>query len=120
MDVKYVSIGISLLILLFVIELIRREKLTFQYALSWLVASTLALGLSIFDRLLFGISDFFGFALPSNFIFFILLAAFVFISLLMTLFLCQQSRRNETIAQKIAVLEFQLQQLQKKDNDKDT
>ena len=118
MDVKHVAIVISLIILFFVIDLIRREKLTFQYALSWLIAAILALFLSIFDNVLLHVSKFFGFELASNFIFFALLATFVFMSLLMTLFLCQQSRRNELIAQKLAVLEFKLHQLKETEEKK--
>lgn len=112
MDVKIIAIVISLAVFFFVIDLIRREKLTFQYALSWIIAALLALFFSVFDKILFVISDFFGFELASNFVFFALLAVFVFMSLLLTIFLSQQSRRNEAIAQKLAVLEFKLHQVQ--------
>lgn len=55
-----------------------------------------------------------GFELPSNFIFFALFCVFVFLSLLLTVFLCQQNSRNDVMAQKIALLEFELKELKKK------
>ena len=114
MSIKLLTIILATLIFLIVIELIREEKLTFKYALGWLIVSILALGLTIFDHILFGVAHFFGFQLPSNFIFFTLLAVFVFLSLLLTLFLCQQNSRNDKIAQKLAVLEFELNEFKKK------
>ena len=71
--IKVISITLSFVIFLSVIELIRQEKLTFKYAAGWLFVSVLAIGLSDFDRLLFDVDQWCGFELPSNFIFFCLL-----------------------------------------------
>ncbi len=111
--VKILSIAVPLSALLLVIELIRQEKLTFKYAFGWICVSLVAIFFTIFDAVLFKIAYFFGFKLPSNFIFFSLLSVFVFLSLLMTLFLCQQNSRNDIMAQKMAVLEFEVEELKK-------
>ena len=47
---------IAVLVVLVVIELVRREKLTFKYAAGWMMASALALFFSIFDTTLFRLS----------------------------------------------------------------
>ena len=114
MTIKFIAVSLSFTIFLFVVELVRRQKLTFKYALGWLFASLVAVFFSFFEKFLFKISVWLGFELPSNFIFFILLSIFVFLSLLLTVFLCQQNSRNDRMAQKIALLEFEIQQLQKK------
>ena len=111
MPIKCLAIIISLLLMGMVIELTRREKLTFKYALSWILLSVLALFFAVFDRLLFKIAYAVGFELPSNFIFFMILAFFVLLSLFLTIFLCQQNMRNDTMAQKIGILEFELERL---------
>ncbi len=111
MLIKLLAITISMLILGMVVELVRREKLTFKYALSWMVLAGIALFFAVFDQLLFKIAYAFGFELPSNFIFFMLLAFFVFLSLFLTIFLCEQNTRNDTMAQKIGILEFELERL---------
>jgi hypothetical protein len=101
-------------IFLFVIDLVRRRRLTFKYAVAWLLVSGGAIFFAFFYRLLFALAALLGFELPSNFIFFALFCVFVFLSLLLTVFLCQQNSRNDVMAQKIALLEFELKELKKK------
>ena len=113
MEIKWLAIVVSGGVLWMVIELVRREKLTFKYALSWIVISSAGLFFAVFDHLLFRIAHACGFELPSNFIFFSLLAFFVFVSLFLTIFLCEQNNRNDTIAQKIGILEFEIERLNK-------
>jgi hypothetical protein len=105
---------LSIGVLLFVIELIRREKLTFKYAMGWLFILVLALLSAIFDEQLYRLSAWFGFKLTSNFVFFVILGGFVFLSLILTIFLCQQNSRNDAIAQKLGILEQELEELKKK------
>lgn len=116
MAIKFLTIFLSVIILFSVIELIRKEKLTFKYALGWLIVSIAAILATVFDHGLFQMARFFGFQLPSNFIFFSLLSIFVFLSLVMTIFLCQQNSRNDAMAQKIALLEFEIKELKKQNH----
>ena len=111
MNIRMLAFGISLVIFFFVVDLVRRHKLTFKYALGWLFVSAAAVFFAVFHRLLFACAAFLGFKLPSNFIFFALLCGFGFLSLLLTVFLCQQNERNDVMAQKIAILEFELNTL---------
>jgi hypothetical protein len=111
MMIKYIAVILSLLVLLLVIDLVRREKLTFKYALAWLLLAVLGVAFSIFPEPLFVLSRVCGFELPSNFIFFALLGAFVFLSLLLTVFLCQQNKRNDRMAQAIGLLELEIERL---------
>lgn len=113
MGIKWLAFILSLSIFLFVIELVRRESLTFKYAVGWLAAAALAVFFSVFHKCLFAIARFCGFELPSNFIFFALLCAFVVLGLLLTVFLCQQNNRNDKMAKKIGILEFELRELRK-------
>ncbi len=113
MSIKLLGITLAVIILSIVVELTRREKLTFKYAAIWLMVSSTAVFFAVFDELLFKIAYAFGFQLPSNFIFFVLMTAFVFITLLMTIFLCQQNRRNDKMAQRLAMLEFEVEELKK-------
>lgn len=114
MSIKTLTLILSLLMFVIVIELIRREKINFKYAFGWMIVSALAIILTVFDTVLFQTADFLGFELASNFIFFTLLAVFVFLSLLMTIFLCQQNERNDKMAQKIGMLELEVEQLKQK------
>lgn len=114
LNIKILVYVLSLLMLVMVVEMVRRGKLTFKYASGWIAVLVLAMFLAAFERLLFGISAWLGFELTSNFIFFTLLSVFVFLCLLMTIFLCQQDVRNRLMAQKLALLELELKELRKK------
>ena len=111
---KILTLTIAVIILWIVIELTRKEKLTFKYAFAWILVGLLAILGVVFDGGLFQIARWFGFQLPSNFIFFTLLTAFVFLSLMLTIFLSQQNNRNDKMAQKIAFLEYEIEELKKK------
>ncbi len=114
MPIKLLTIVLAVLLLLFVIELVRREKLTFKYAFGWILISIAAIFLAVFDNILTHLAKTLGFELASNFIFFTLLSIFIFLTLVMTIFLCQQNNRNDKMAQKIGALEFELDELKKK------
>jgi hypothetical protein len=114
MNIHILAVALSLLIFCFVVDLVRRHKLTFKYALAWLLVSGAGVFFAIFYKFLFKMAGLLGFELPSNFIFFTLFCVFVFLSLVMTVFLCQQNSRNDTMAQKIALLEFEIKQLKQK------
>ena len=111
MNIHVVAIAVSVAIFLFVIELVRQRRLTFKYAVGWLMVSAGAIFFAVFYRLLFACASLLGFELPSNFIFFALFCVFILLSLLLTVFLCQQNNRNDVMAQKIALLEFELKRL---------
>lgn len=112
MSLKYFAIVYALGILIFVVELIRREKMTFKYALTWLAICLTAIPFAVSDRVLYGVTYFAGFSLPSNFIFFLFLIFGVFLCLLLTLYANEQNKRSEILGQSIAILESRLRQLE--------
>ena len=113
MNARLLSIILAIGFLFFIIELVRREKLTFKYAAGWIVAALGGIAAAVFDQFLYGISTQLGFHLTSNFIFFITLCGLIFLSLLLTIFLCQQNSRNDRMAQKIGLLENEIEKLKK-------
>ena len=114
MNIHILAVVLSLLMLFLVVDLVRRHKLTFKYALAWLLVALTGVFFAVFYKFLFKLAGFLGFELPSNFIFFTLFCVFVFLSLVLTVFLCQQNSRNDSMAQKIALLDFEIKQLKHK------
>lgn len=113
MPVKYFVLIITLLILAAVVDSIRREKMTFKYAANWFLGGMTAILFSLNEQWIFKLSQWAGFSLPSNFIFFLLLVFVIFLSLGMTLFINEQNSRAESLAQAIAKLENEINQLKK-------
>lgn len=118
MQSKTFAIIMTGAILIYVLNLIRREKMSFKYAATWLVASLLALLFSIKEEWIQAISNAVGFALPSNFVFFLLLIFVLLFSLLLTRYINEQNNRTETLAQTIAKLDLRLNKLEKEDGKK--
>ena len=118
MQTKILSMLLSLTILVFVVELTRRERMTFKYAVGWMAVSVIAVLGALFDQWVYALARWLGFQLTSNFIFFTLLCGFVLLSLVLTLFLCQQNEHNDTIAQKIGLLEFEINKLKDQGKEK--
>jgi len=109
----------TFIILLLVIDLIRRQKMTFKYALAWLASSVLVLFFTIQDHWLNKLAAGAGFTLPSNFIFFLLLIFVIFFSLLLTIHINEQNSRAESLAQAIAKLDYRLKKLEHEGSNKE-
>lgn len=91
-----------------ILELVRREKLTFRYAFGWLAAVLGGVVIVAADQLVFRLASWLGFRLLSNFIFFCCMGMAVVLGLLLTVLLCRQDQRNHLMAKKIALLEESL------------
>jgi hypothetical protein len=113
MQARYFALIVAVVIFLFVVDLIRREKMTFRYALFWLSSCALVIILSLWEKLLWKVSALAGFELPSNFVFFLLLAFFTTVTLLLTLYINEQNSRTQSLAQSITRLEYHIKKLEK-------
>lgn len=113
MPIKYFILIITVLILAAVVDSIRREKMTFKYAVNWFLGGIAAIVFALNEQWIFKLAQWAGFSLPSNFIFFLLLVFVIFLSLRMTLFINEQNSRAEALAQAVARLENEISQLKK-------
>lgn len=111
MSARVLSLILAVIFLVLILDFVRREKLTFKYAFGWLCVTLLGILLAVFDKFLYGFSARLGFQLTSNFVFFAVCCGLIFLSLVLTIFLCQQNSRNDRIAQKMALLENEIKDL---------
>ena len=112
METKTLAILFSIVILILVIEMIRRQKMTFKYSMFWLAACVIVLFAAIYDGLIAKIAHFVGFALVSNFVFFTATIFFIILTLLLTLYVNEQNNRSETLAQAVGILECKIKKLE--------
>lgn len=111
MSVKIVALAILILLLILIIELIRREKLTFRYAIGWLCAVFGGFILILAEKPVAELASFLGFELLSNFLFFCCMGIAVILGLFLTVLLCRQAHHNECLAKKIALMEDEMEEL---------
>jgi hypothetical protein len=103
--VQVVAVIGSALLLLVILELVRRRRLLERYALLWLFSAIVLLGLAIWDELLSEVATSIGVATPVNALFF---GAFGFVLVLLLHFSLAVSRmadQTKVLAQRLALLE---------------
>ena len=103
--IQVVAVIGSALLLLVILELVRRRRLLERYALLWLFSALVLLGLAIWDELLSKVASSIGVATPVNALFFV---AFGFVLVLLLHFSLAVSRmadQTKVLAQRLALLE---------------
>jgi hypothetical protein len=112
--IQIVAILSTLVLLLVVLELVRRRRLLERYALVWLGSTLVLLGLGIWQGLLGKIADAIGVIYPPNALFVI---AFGFVLLLLLHFSTAVSRltdQTKVLAQRLALTEQRQADLEKR------
>ena len=105
---RIVSIGLSLCLLLLILELVRRKKLKEKYALLWIFSGGTILSLAIANSILNRLTNLLGITLPINTVFFFGIFFLILINLHFSLVISDLSEQNKKIAQKLALLETEL------------
>jgi hypothetical protein len=103
--IQLIAIVGSALLLLIVLELVRRKAFLERYALLWLLSAVVMLGLSLAKGVLQSVADLVGIAYPPNALF---LVAFGFVLVLLLHFSLAVSRLSDqakVLAQRMALLE---------------
>jgi hypothetical protein len=108
----FTIIGSSLLLLL-VLDLVRRRYLKERYALLWIVTGSLFLLLSIRTDLLHWISSLLGFSLPSNALFVLSYVFFLLVILGLTVVTSRLSEKNRALTQEVVLLKKRVTDLEK-------
>jgi hypothetical protein len=96
------------LILVVVIELLRRRQLRERHAVWWFVAGLLALIAGIFPATLTWAADIIGIEVPINLVFFVSIAILFLVCLQHSAELTQLESKTRTLAERVAILELRL------------
>lgn len=111
MTFQYVlAIATSLAVFFFILIMLRGEKLKERHALWWLIASFVAVVFSVFPQFLSSVSDFFGFDVPSNFLFFVSIVILFLAALQVSTELTVLEEKTRVLAEKYAQLELRFDQ----------
>jgi hypothetical protein len=112
--IQIVAILSTLVLLLIVLELVRRRRLLERYALVWLASALILLALGVWGGLLTQISEAIGIAYPPSALFVI---AFGFILVLLLHFSTAVSRltdQTKVLAQRLALMEERHRDLERR------
>jgi hypothetical protein len=109
----------ALLVLLIVFELVRRRRLEEGYSLMWLAAGLLLVVMPLARGVLDRVADLFGVAYPPSALFLVGFLAITFILLYFSTVISRLSRQNREAAQRIGLLQWRLQELEQRMQERD-
>jgi len=106
----------SIILLMIILELIRRKYLRERYSLIWIVTGALFLLLSMRVDLLERISHFLGFSVPSNALFFFGIIFLLLIVLGLSVITSRLAEKNKVLTQEVVLLKKRVDDLEKSQN----
>lgn len=109
---QVLGIGAAALVLVVVIELLRRRHLRERHAFWWFGAGVLALIAGIFPATLEWAAELVGIAVPSNLIFFLSIAVLFLVCLQHSSELTELESKTRDLAEQSALLELRVRQLE--------
>jgi len=107
---QYLSIICSILFIFFIIESIRRERITEAYSLLWLFMGGLFLFFSIWREGLNVFSTLIGIAYPPAALFVILIVSIILILIQFSIVITNQSKNVRNLTQEIGILKTLLEE----------
>ena len=102
----------SMILLLVILELIRRKYLKERYALIWLITGSLFLVLSIRVDVLSHLTRALGFSVPANALFFLGILFLILIVLGLSVITSRLTEKNGALAQELALLKKRVSDLE--------
>jgi hypothetical protein len=102
---QLVSILAAAALLLIVLELVRRRRLLERYALLWMLAGLVILGLAVWRGALEKLASLFGIIYAPNSLFFIALGFIVVLLLHFSVAVSRLTDQSKVLAQRLALLE---------------
>lgn len=112
------GIGASVLVLVIVVELLRRRRLRERHAVWWLLAGIIALVASVFPDTLSWAARLLGVEVPTNLVFFLSIAILFLVCLQSSSELTTLEDKTRTLAERVSLLELELER-SRRDPDRD-
>lgn len=102
---------LPLIIVIYVLDLLRRKKLREKYAALWLIIGFLTLILALFPYLLGMAANILGVQVPSNLLFAISIVFVLGVLLHLSVEISEVEDETRTLAEEVAILRVQVEQL---------
>lgn len=111
---KIFAIIISLTLLIFIVELVRRRKLREEYSWLWLLTGAVILILALWYDLLQGITYLIGAGLPTSTLFFLGLVFLILIAIQFSVKVSELNNQVKNLAQENGLLKNRVEELEEK------
>ena len=110
-EAQIFAVIVAVLVLLFVVELVRRRRLVERYALLWMLAACVMVLLAVWNNALNWIADLVGIASPPNALFLLGLVAIFGLLLNFSVAISRLSEETKILAQTVSRLDAETREL---------
>ncbi|MBA4246746.1 MAG: DUF2304 domain-containing protein [Microbacterium sp.] len=107
----------AVLVLVIIIEMLRRGSLRERHAIWWLLGGMIALVIGVFPSILQWTADALGVAVPTNLVFFASITVLFLAHLQHSAELTRLEAKTRTLAEKVAMLDLRLREAEDRDGD---
>jgi hypothetical protein len=114
--IQILTVCVAALLVVGVLELVRRRRLLERYALLWLLSSLVLLGLSIWRGALDRIAEQIGVAYPPNALFIVAFGFVLWMLLHFSVAVSRLSDQSKVLAQRLALLEERMRRREGEDD----
>ncbi len=111
-QIQIVAIGVSLLLFLFIMYLIRSQRLKEEYSLWWIFFSLVFILFSFWKSGLDHVAAFLGVSYPPAALFMILLMAIFLILIEYSIIISKLANKNKSLAQEIGLLKHRMRSME--------
>ena len=111
--VQVLSSILGILLIIIVVNFIRKRKLHEDYSLLWLTVSLSALILSVFSVILFKLANILGAIYPASVVFFISIIFIIILNLHFSVKITKLDKENKDLCQELALLRLKVEMLTK-------
>jgi len=112
MSVQVVGIIGAAMVVMVMVELLRRRQLREKYAALWLLVGLAVLVLALFPGLLVWVANALGFEIPANFLFLVALILLLGVTVHLSWELSRVEEETRSLAEDVALLRTELEQMQ--------
>ncbi|MDD3225580.1 MAG: DUF2304 domain-containing protein [Clostridium sp.] len=111
---KVLAVTVSIIILITIIDLVRKRKLREEFSWLWIATGVVILVLAIWYQLLEYITVFIGAVLPVSTLFFFGIVFLILISLHFSVKISELTTKVKDVSQRVAILDTYIDDLKKK------
>ena len=112
--IRICLIVVSVLVFIFMMRKIRKEKLLISDAVFWIIFSAGLLILSIFPKIIIYAADLLGFISPTNLVFMLMFCFVLVVLISLSIAVSQLAEKCKRLTQENALLEKRVRELEKK------
>lgn len=109
----------TILYFIFIYQLLKKKRLILKYALTWLLTGVVLIAMALFPGIIRWGAEALGIYSEVNFLFLSIVAFILIIEMSLTVIVSKVSLTNRRLTQKLALLEYKIDKLERKMNEAD-